>query len=99
MKIKDKTEITIEGVTVESLIEELSKFVGKGAIIGDVGSYGCSSINIVVEREETPTEKALKAEELKRNEELALRDMDILQESHKRYYRSLYGALAAIGSI
>ena len=83
MKIKDKTEITIEGDTVESLIEALSKFVGKGAIIGDVGSYGCSNINIVVEREETPTEKALKAEELKRNEELALRDRDILQELHK----------------
>jgi len=97
MKIRE-TKWIDDGVSVEDAIKELSKYMGLGARI-EIPYDGCSSIGIEYEREETPTEKALKAEELKRNEELALRDRDILQESHKRYYRSLYGALAAIGSI
>lgn len=78
MKIKHRTELAIEGESVEALIEKLSKFIGKGAIVGDVGSYGCSSIDIVVEREETPTEISAKAERLKRNIEREQKDKEIL---------------------
>ena len=78
MKIKHRTELLIAGESVEALIEELSKFIGKGAIVGDVGSYGCSSIDIVVEREETPEEIFEKAARLKRNIEREQKDKEIL---------------------
>ena len=84
MKIKHRTELAIEGESVEDLIEELSKFIGKGAIVGDVGSYGCSSIDIVVEREETPEEIVAKAERLKRNIEREQKDKEILDAHFNR---------------